>query len=362
MADSVYLHIGVPKSGTTFVRAVLQTNVERLRELGYGLTAASRQDLVHAAADLAGRRPGGRTAGAWDRQARLVANASGAVVLSQELLCLAGTEQAGRAVRSLGTSDVTIVLTSRDLARQITSYWQQRVKARFTGSLADMVDAIVDGTTGGGTRTGGDFWARQDLLAIADHWLAHLPADRVVVVTVPPAGHEPEILWHRFATACNLDPSGFDQAVDRPNESLGSAQAELLRRVNVELGDRLPIGAGYFPVVRTHLANDLLARQPHHEPYGLTPEAHAWATTTARGLVAGLQARGVRVVGDLDDLVPEPWQPSADPAAVDEDDLGRSAVTVLADLLVEWRNDTKSDRGRPRGSGARRHGPSADRR
>ena len=206
-------------------------------------------------------------------------------------------------------------------------------------------------------RTENDFWARQGLVEIVDHWLAHLPPHRVVVVTVPPAGQPPDLLWQRFAAACELDPNGFDLTVDRPNESLGAAQAELLRRVNVELGDRLPIGAGYHAVVRTFLANDFLARQPNHEPYGLDPHAHAWATTTARDCVAGLRTRGVRVVGDLAELVPTPWQSLGDPSAADEVALGRSAVAALADVLTAWGSTVRPGMTRLGGGARKRERP-----
>ena len=349
MAERLYLHIGVPKTGTTYLQGILRANGDRLRGLGYAPVAASQPDLVRAMADLCGRRSGPRIDGAWDRLSARVAAASGAVVLSQEELCLASTEQAARALNSLGTDEVTVIVTGRDLARQVASHWQQQLKAKFPGTLAEMVDLIVRRVP-----TEDDFWGHQGLVEIVDTWLAHLPPERVVIVTVPPAGQPPELLWQRFASACELDPNGFDLTVEHPNESLGAAQAELLRRVNVELGDRLPIGAGYYAVVRMYLANDFLARQARHDPYGLDPVGHAWATTTATDWVADLRTRGVRVVGDLDELVPPPWQRTVDPSAVDEGSLGQSAVAALADVLTEWGSKIKPGPAGLVGGGARK--------
>ena len=131
MVERVYLHIGAPKTGTTYLQGILRANAGRLGELGYTQPDASRPELVRAMADLCGERSGPLIDGSWDRQAARVAAASGAVVLSQEELCLASAEQAARALSSLGTSEVTVIVTARDLARQVASHWQQQSKRGF---------------------------------------------------------------------------------------------------------------------------------------------------------------------------------------------------------------------------------------
>ena len=348
MADAVYLHIGVPKSGTTYVQEILWSNRDRLAELGYGLASESHLDHVRAMRDLSGRRTGARIPGAWDRLAQQVRSARGRVVISQENLCRATIEQAAAALESFGSVPTTAVITARDLARQITSYWQQQVKARYTGTLADQADEIISRRP-----THDDFWGHQDVIAIADRWLATLPPERVVVVTVPVAGRPRELLWQRLSSACDLDPSGFVLDVEHPNESLGGTQVELLRRVNIALGERLPIAGGYA-LVRRLVANEILATQRDHLPLTLDSATHAWAETVAHEWVNGLRERGVRVVGDLGDLLPAPWEPAPDEAPTDEAALNRSAVAVITDLLTQWEHRGRMPRRGGTGGARRR--------
>jgi hypothetical protein len=284
-----------------------------------------------------------------------VASWPGRVLISQEQLCRAGPEQVARAVDSLAPAEITIIVTARDLARQLTSHWQQQLKGHFMGTLADMIQVAVEHQP-----NEDDFWGHQDLQAIIDRWLGGVPPDRLVVVTLPPAGTPPEVLWSRFCQACDLDPDGFDLQVERPNESLGAVQAELLRRVKLELGPRIE-APGAFAVIRRVLANDLLARQPNQEAFGLPPEAHAWATRTGHEWVAALSAWAVRVVGDLGELVPPAWQRQPDPQTVADEAIARSAVTAIADLLSEWQSRARARPPRPGAGtgGARRREASA---
>lgn len=356
MSDEVCLHVGVPKSGTTSLQEVLWTNLDRLHELGATVAASAYVDHARAAADLTARRTGPAVTGAWEHQVERIRSTQDRVVLSHEHLVVAGSTQVERAVRSLAPRRLTVVITARDLARQIASSWQQQVKQRFTGSLAAFATGVVERSA-----VAPDFWPQQDVLAAVDTWREHVPVERIVLVTVPPAGSRPELLWERFASACGLDPTGFELDVDTPNESLGGAQTELLRRVNVALGDRVPLDAGYLGLVRRLFANDLLAGQVAYEHFGVDEVTHAWATATGRYWVTGLQERGVKILGAAADLVPAPFAPSLDPAAMDERAISAAATELLADLLARWqslgRATPRRSSDRLRDAGARRRPP-----
>ena len=126
-------------------------------------------------------------------------------MLSHERLVLAGSAQAERAVRSLEPRRLTIVITARDLARQVASSWQQQVKQRFRGPLAEFAADVLERAP-----AAEEFWRQQDVLAAVDTWLEHVPVGQVVLVTVPSSGERPELFWERFVYACGIDPSGFD--------------------------------------------------------------------------------------------------------------------------------------------------------
>ncbi len=156
--------------------------------------------------------------------------------MSHELFAAANAVQARRATSSFGSGvEVHVVLTVRDLLRQLSAEWQEHVKHRSTQRFDEFVASVREGAP---SRTGW-FWQVQDYVGLVDRWGEGLPPSRVHVVTVPPAGAPPGLLWDRFAGLLGLDPDSFDTSTSRANTSLGLEQAEVLRRVNLALGDRL---------------------------------------------------------------------------------------------------------------------------
>ena len=110
-------------------------------------------------------------------------------------------------------------------------------------------------------------------------------------------------------------------------------QAELLRRVNVALGDRLPSPReGYSRAAKSWLAPRVLSRQrgaPPAMPLDLEPVCRA----TAQEWADGVQAAGYDVVGDLAELLPDPHQFSETSMTIDEESVAQSAIEALATIL-----------------------------
>ena len=274
-----------------------------------------------------------RARGIWDR---LVAEAlawDGAVLISHELFAGATAEQARRAVATLaGRADVHVVVTARDHVRQISAEWQEHVKHRSRRNLREFVRAVRDDRA----RTSW-FWQVQDYAAVLERWGAGPAARAVHVVTVPPAGADPTILWDRFARLLGVDPAAFDTELERSNSSLGVEQSELLRRVNLELGDRLPLPGPYPLVVKNVLAHRMLEARTGTR-LTLGADDREFAADATRGIADRLAAIGADVVGDLADLVPATGVGDPTPAdayAIPSDaTLLAESVAAIADLLV----------------------------
>ena len=82
--------------------------------------------------------------GAWDALAEKVrAVENGTVIISHEILASASWQQAKHALDSLGDSEIHIMLSARDLARQIPAEWQENVKHRSVVSYAEFLDEMV---------------------------------------------------------------------------------------------------------------------------------------------------------------------------------------------------------------------------
>ena len=242
MPKRVFIHVGAPKTGTTYLQDLLWRHREELARLGVLYPGDRRDAHFRAALDLRGVAFAGHhdpsVEGAWERLAQEARDwGGGTVLLSHELLAAAREEHAQRAVASLQPAEVHVVYTARDLARQIPAMWQESVKNGRTLDFAGYLQRIE--SRGRRGRAAQVFWRSQDAAAVLDSWSVAVPADRIHLVTVPPPGAAPTLLWERFCSVVGVDGSRFDASVPRTNTSLGLAEVELVRRLNEVLGDRL---------------------------------------------------------------------------------------------------------------------------
>lgn len=343
MSRRVLLHVGTPKTGTSHLQDVLFRNRDRLREQGV-LYPADRFDAHFLAAlDLMQLPWGGlenEAVGAWDALAAQVgahfeAHSEGTAIISHEILATASRGQAQRALASLGHpgTEIHVVLSIRDLVRQIPAEWQENVKHRrelpYARFLAQLRDPARDSAIGSW------FWGVQEVPDILDRWAGDLPPERVHVVTVPRPGGPPDLLWQRFSHTFGLDDLDLDVEAERANPSLGVAETTLVRRINVKVNKIVPPSA-YRPLVRELLAHQTLSRRVDSPRLTLPPDDHAWVDPLQQSWTDLVRQSGYDVVGDLDDLVgappPEEW---ADPDSPDEAQVADAAVDAITALLVE---------------------------
>jgi hypothetical protein len=335
----VLLHVGTPKTGTSYLQHVLFHNRRTLHR--HGITYPADRFDAHflAALDLMRMPWGGlesQALGAWDRLAAEVRRARGDAIVSHEILAAASRVQIGRALESLGHGhdvEVHVVLSARDLVRQIPAEWQENIKHRAALSYGAFLDRIQDPRREGRIPTW--FWGVQEIPDILDRWGHDLPPEHVHVVTVPPAGGPPDLLWKRFIEAFGLD--GLDLKLDgeRINPSLGSAETTLIRRINRAANEELE-PTFYRPLVRELLAHQTLSRRTTTPRLGLPPDVHPWATALEESWIQEIRARGYDVIGDLDDLRGAPPATDfADPDHPDEALVSGAAVDALKAVLLD---------------------------
>src|SRR4051794_31097998 len=328
MSRRVFLHVGVMKSATSSLQALCDVNRERL--LAQGLLWAKSGDNFLATDDLLGTRrarPG--LEGAWQRLAAEVEAHGGDALISNELLAPINAQRRRRLVGALAPAEASVVVTARDIARVIPSQWQTGARNRSEVTWQDYTASLV---ADDGNEVAAGFWRRQDLPAIVAHWSEQVTLDRVTVVTVPPSGGDPSLLGERFAEAVGVSAEGFEQPA-ASNPSVGFASAELLRRVNerTEALEWLEYRWG----VKHALARLVLAERADKErSMALDLETLAWARERGARIAADLDASGVRVVGDLADLVPAEASggEGESGAALSDTELLDAAVDGLAGL------------------------------
>jgi hypothetical protein len=333
-AQRVVLHVGTPKSGTTFLQRALWRHREELEAMGVTCAGNRHYDMFHAAIELResyafwGRRPED-LAGTWQRLSDEARDYPGITIMSHELLGAARREQVDTGLAALEGLDVHLVVTARDLARQVASDWQERVKNGNPVTFKDFCANV-------GLERQNGFWRNQHLIGIFDRWARHLPAENVHLVVGPPPGSPPDVLWRRFGEAAGFDASSLDPTTEEPraNQTLGAVQVAVLRRVNEVLGGRIRQPA-YSRVVKRFFAQSVLAGQSS-APAQCPPDlVERLAEITARQN-ARILRRGYQVHGDLDELVPaagdDDW---TDPDAVDPELEAAAAIAAIAELLVD---------------------------
>ncbi len=331
----VVLHVGLPKSGTTFLQHALSRNAEALADRGVLYPQTADDVMFRAALDVRGNHKSwGRrrkdVAGAWDSLCATARRQVGTTVVSHELLAAACTRQVDAALSMLKGLDVHLVVTARDPVRQLVSEWQEGVKHGRRITFAEFEAAVRSGETEVAHR----FAAAQDLPAVLHRWGRHLPPDRVHLVVGPPLGSPPDRLWREFAALAGFDPAGFPAGGAPLNESLGADEADLLRRVNIALDGRLPQPA-YGRLAKHRLAHQLLAGR-RTRPLEAPAQVRDALTDVAEQWVKEVERAGWTVHGDPADLVPvAPAEPGPHPDTVDVHAQLAVAADVVAALLLD---------------------------
>ena len=339
MTKRVLLHVGTPKTGTSYLQDVLFRN-RRVLAGAHIQYPADRFDAHFLAALDLMRLPWGgletEAVGAWDRLAAQVRTWHGTSIISTEILATASRSQVGRALASLGhgeDTEVHVVLSVRDLVRQIPAEWQENVKHRSTISYAKFLEQIRDPERK--SRIAAWFWGVQEVPDILNRWGHDLPPEQIHLVTVPPPGGSPRLLWQRFSRAFGLDGLDLDLEAERANPSLGVPETALLRRIN-RAANRSLEPVDYRPLVRELLAHQTLSHRVGSPRLALPPEVHPWAQEVAESWRREVERRGYDVVGDLSDLIgaPSPAQ-WADPDQPSEKQVASAALDAIKALLLE---------------------------
>ena len=329
------------KTGTTFLQQLMAANKDHLAEAGFLFPGARWNEQDRAVRDVLGitrRDPPMRALceGMWEKLATEMLSFDGrASIFSMEFLGFATPKQAARVVSSLGDAEVHVVLTVRDAAGAIPAQWQTH--SRNGGTLS--WPAFAGGTRRGsrfgrlGGLAGGKaahvFQMGQGVPRMLHAWGASVPSERLHVVTVPPSGSDPALLWERFASAVGVDPTVCSVGSGKRNSSLGQASADLMRRINARLGKLPP--SEYQPTLKAQLATKILTGRSSIEAGPtLDIRTRTFAGVWNARVRAAIERSGAHVVGDLADLPVEPPEavPSAQPGTDSGTHPGTHPITL----------------------------------
>ena len=358
--SKVFVHIGPLKTGTTFIQAVLYGNRDTLAANGVVLPRETFGQHVRSVLGLMGRKMHPEAPAQGNRQWQLLVDEVKAAdahtaVMSMEFLCTASTQAVRTMVDSLAPAEVHVVYTARDLVKVIPAAWQTLLRNKqappwgaWIESVREVAQEAPHGPSGPAATArkllgrnpdptadswGSRLWRQQDPRQVLAPYLEHIPAERVHVVTVPPSGAPPALLWERFCAATGMEPAAYDIDVPRANTSLGGVESEVLRRVNTGVAGRIP-GDVYSDLVKHFLAREVLEPRTQSFPLVLPDDERAWVAERAADAIAYFGSGGFRVHGDLDDLVSPPVGPGRRPDDVSETEVLAVMQETLSAVLL----------------------------
>lgn len=328
MPRQVFAHIGLPKTGTTYLQALMYANRDSFA--AQGVTVSGTHALHYSAAsELAGKRP--RRArrlpeGAFERVRRQVGAArTDRVLFSNERYSLLTSPGAGRFAEGFADAELHLLVTVRDLVAAEPSAWQEYVK---NGGTLGWLDFCADGLADPERLRN-----RRRVRRVLEVWPELIAPERIHVVTVPPPGSPRELILERFCGVLGVDPHRLDTLEPpRQNTSLDYPSTELIRLLN---GHRPGLSVRVQrDEVKQYLANGVLSRRSGTVRPVLAGEARDLARSENAWARERLATGGFDVVGDLADLEEREADP-VDPAAYDADpaevlDTALEALVLLA--------------------------------
>ena len=337
MAAKVFLHIGLPKTGTTYLQTVMWADRDRMRAQGVLLPGRERRDHLWTTRIIR-EDPhldtyDERVRESWGVLKEEIAAWDGTALITHEFFAGAAPEQARRMVAELEPAEVHLVVTAREPVGLYSGGWQESLKNRDARTMPEFAEAEVSDNPMSVWN-----WRTLDVRLVLERWGQAVPAARVHVLPLPPPGAPRELLWQRFGRLVGLDPDSFDLSMTFPNESMGVAEAETLRRVNLHLKDEdfeRPFDRGVY--IRTFLADERLATRDG-ERYWPTPDILAECRERATAAVAHIEAAGYDVIGDVRHLlVPDELPPRRSVDSVTDAEVAEVATALVGRIMHDVR-------------------------
>jgi len=338
VAERVYLHIGLPKTATTYLQRILWEHQDQMRGEGLLLPGAARREHLWASRIVRNEAFDASVteaqSTAWDRMLLEMADWPGRALVSHEFFAAASAEQAQRVVEQLAPAEVHVVVTAREPLGLFAASWQEALKNRETTPMSDYGRDESDDPRAIWN------WRTLDLRLVLQRWApagGPVAPEHVHVLPLPGKDAPREQIWHNLAGLLGLDPGAYDLSGAFANESMGVVEAETLRRVNEHLGDfTKAIDKGTY--IRTFLGDERLVPRGG-ERYWPGEDQVDDCRRRGREAVAFVREQGYDVVGELDSLlVPDQLPARRRPDSVTDAEVAQVAVELVATMLGDVRH------------------------
>jgi hypothetical protein len=226
-------------------------------------------------------------------------------VISSEFFDVADEETIRTVVGGLGGDQLHVVVTARPLSKILPSAWQQQVRAGSRASYGDWLRQVLEGHDG--IRTHKAFWERHDQAAVLSRWAGVVGPERVTLIVLDE--HDRALPYRSFETMLGVPHGTLVELPEQANRSMTGAEAELVRRVNVEVFQRDVTWEEYSRWIRRGAALRMVEQHTpnRQEPRIQTPN---WAlervTELCEEFAGRIEPLGLEIVGDLRSLAAAP--------------------------------------------------------
>lgn len=333
MAQRTFVHVGPPKTGTTYLQAGWREQRARLLDEGLLFPGEHPADQFRAcmlameSEVFTSRMDADRTS-LWSSFRAELGEHTGDALLSSEFYARADAEAAARIVTQLRevSEQVHVVITARDFGRQVLASWQQSVKRGSYRTLGSFWRKYHDAE-----ERPWKFWRNQDVPALAQRWI-DAGADAVTVVVVGAPGSARTQIWHDLCDVLGVKHSPVPEAAPS-NSSLGAVEIEVLRRMNKRLPggiDRVRSANLISKDLTEQVASLGLPRVPIGISQQMADQVQACGDEQAISLAAMAAEGQITVIGELDHLHP---RVEAVGSVVDDSQVADAALSLLASFV-----------------------------
>ncbi|AIY16048.1 hypothetical protein GUY44_11250 [Pimelobacter simplex] len=333
-----FLHIGLPKTGTTALQQALDRARPELERLGAHNVSRDAHEMRvgQVAAGSLAEFWGDHWQGRWtELAADFRTSAARCTFWSSESLCQAPDDRIAYLAEQLG-GDAHVVVTLRPLAPLLVSQWQQALRRRGIRSLEEWAAAQFAEVSASGELTGPPRRVmaplqRFNVERIVREW-GDVFGEHRVVLLAPVADRSRNL---RAFEALMGVPNGLLRPTEEGNESLPYPEAETLRAFNRTYTERDGDHPTWMRAINTGAREPLRQLARHTTPYPI--RAPRWIAERANEYAArwidAVSATAATVVGDLGGLLVDPAafaEEVAPPERVSTESAGR-----LMDLVFD---------------------------
>ena len=314
-ANSIMLHIGAHKTGTTSLQAALFAASKQLEEQGVINLVADGDETANPAARAVQRLPSSGSAGApvdynvWTtlvRQAQ--AHPNQLVSISAEAFAVSESLVIKKIVNDLGLDRLQVVITLRPLGKILPSQWQQDLhgawlSVEFEEWLRQTLKEARPIKKIGPLQVPHQFWFRHRHDALLQRWIDAVGRDRITLV-VADDQRKSSLLEH-FEKLLSLSAGILTSTGITRNQSMTLPEMQIMQRYG-ELLESSELGKKIVAQSRYHKALRILRKMRPENENDARLIVPAWSyervSEIQHEVVERMQASGVAVIGTLNQL------------------------------------------------------------